>query len=178
MQATLDLPGVRRFTDELNNRLRQCDNGEGVVCSNVEETINHYARLCHELRLYINEWARSIFAKRIVFDPTIENVLKDEVRFLLGRSKQVAARGRALDGYCFVLQGLNELHCYIADLDYLLENWVSPRPAVSPAPRVRLAQEVEQQISEQLKTLAPLPSDWQPTNPEQLAVFRKLKAAE
>jgi hypothetical protein len=78
-----------------------------------------------------------------------------------------------MDGQCYVLQGLNQLHCYIADFDYLLENWVSPRPAVSPAPRVRLSQAAEQQVIERLKTLSALPPDWRPSDPEQLAFFQK-----
>jgi hypothetical protein len=176
MPDTLDLHAVRRFTDDLNDRLRRCDNGEGIICNTLEESINHYVQMCRELRAYINAWARSIFTKQVPFDPEVEKVLKEEVRHLLKRAKEVAARGRAMDGYCFILQGLNLLHCHIADFDYLLENWVSPQPAIAPAPRVQWTKAAEREISERLQTLPPLPSDWQPTNPEQLAVFRKLKA--
>src|SRR5262249_2392235 len=95
------------------------------------------------------------------------------VRHLLRHAKQVAARGRALDGQCYLLQGLNPLHYHIADFDYLLENQVSPRLAVSPAPRVRLSQAAEQQVAERLATLSALPADWRPSNPEQFALFQK-----
>jgi hypothetical protein len=176
MEDTLDLPAVRRFTSDLNDRLRRCDNGEGMICNTLEESINHYVQMCRELRAYVNEWARSIFTKQVPFDPEVEVVVKDELRRLLKRAKEVAARGRAMDGYCYVLQGLNQLHCHIVDFDYLLENWVSPKPAIAPAPRVRLTKAAEHEAGERLKTLPPLPSEWQPTNPEQLAVFRKLKA--
>jgi hypothetical protein len=173
MPATLDLPAVRRFTEDLNDRRSRCDNGEGMICSNLEEIINHYAQLCAELRAYINRWARAIFTEQVAFDPAVEELLKEETRRLLQRAKQVAARGRALDGQCYVLQGLNALHCHIADFDYLLENWVSPRPAVSPAPRVKLSSAAEQKVIERLGKLSALPSDWRPTDPEQLAFFEK-----
>ena len=78
-----------------------------------------------------------------------------------------------MDGQCYVLQGLNPLHCHIADFDYLLENWVSPRLAVSPSPRVRLSSEVERQVLERLGKLSALPADWRPSNPEQLAFLQK-----
>lgn len=173
MSATLDLFAVRHFTDDLNERIRRCDNGEGMICSTLEESINHYVQLCGELRVYVNQWARAIFTGQVAFDQAVEDILKDEIRHLLHRSKQVAARGRAMDGQCFVLQGLNSLHCHIADFDYLLENWASPRPAVSPAPRVRLSQAVEQKVMERLGKLAALPADWRPSDPEQLGFFQK-----
>ena len=176
MPATLDLVAVRRFTEDLNERLRRCDHGEGMICSNLDESINHYVQLCGELRAYINQWARAIFTGQASFDPEVEELLKQEVRHLLHRSKQIAARGRAMDGQCYVLQGLNPLHCYIADLDYLLENWVSPRLAVSPAPRMRLSQAVEQQVNERLGKLSALPADWRPSDPEQAAFFQKRRA--
>jgi hypothetical protein len=134
---------VRRFTEELNTRLRQCDNGEGMICNNLDESINYYVGLCAALRAYVNNWARAIFTGQVAFDQAVEDALKEEVRRLLHRAKQVAARGRAMDGECYVLQGLNPLHRHIADFDYLLENWVSPRLAISPAPRVKLAHAAE-----------------------------------
>jgi hypothetical protein len=173
MPATLDLSAVRRFTDDLNERLRQCDNGEGMFCSNLSATINHYVQLCGELRAYLNQWARAIFTGQTAFDQAVEDLLKEEARRLLHRSKQVAAQGRAMDGMCYVLPGLNPLHCHLADLDYLLENWVSPRLAVSPAPRVKLPQAAVEQIMEHIGKLPALPADWRPNDPEQLARFRR-----
>ncbi len=173
MLATLDLPAVRRFTDDLNDRLRRCDNGEGMVCSNLDKSINYYVQLCHELREYVNQWARAVFTSQLAFDPEVEELLKRETRRLLHRAKQVAARGRAKEGQCFALQGLNALHYHVADFDYLLENWVSPRPAVGPTPRVKLPDAAKQKISERLEQLPALPSDWRPTDPEQLAFFQK-----
>jgi len=173
MPATLDLPAVRRFTDDLTERLRRCDNGEGSICSNLDQMINHYVQLFGELRTCVNDWARSVFTSRIEFDQEVENVLKAESRYILRRAKQIAAQGRAMGEECFALEGLNALHFHIADFDYLLENWVSPRRSVSPAPRLRTSTEVELHMLERLKRLPMLSSDWKPTDPEQFAFFKK-----
>jgi hypothetical protein len=176
MFPALELPDLRRFFDDLNDRARRCDNAEGMICSTLDESIDHYVQLCRELRECVNQWARAIFTGRVAFDQAAENLLKEEMSSLLHRAKQVAARGRAMDGQCFVLQGLNSLHFHMADLNYLLDNWVSPRVAVSPAPRVQLSNAVEQQVIERLKSLSPMPSDWCPTDPEQLAIFQKQRS--
>ena len=176
MPATLDLTAVRRFTEDLNDRLRRCDNGEGIICSSLDESINHYVHLCEELRAYVNQWARAVFEGQVAFEQAVEALLKEETRRLLQRSKQVAARGRAMDGECYVLQGLNSLHRHIADFDYLLENWVSPRLAVSPTPRVQLSHAVERQVLERLGKLSALPADWRPADAEQLRFFEKERA--
>jgi hypothetical protein len=153
MPATLDLNSMRQFTADLNNRLRQCDNGEGMVCSNLDETIRYYVELCRKLRGYINQWTRAVFTAEVRFESEVEILLKTKGRELLRHAKHVAARGRALNEYCFAFESLNELHFCVADLDYLLENWVTPQPAVGPAARVKVPREAAQQIRERLKNL-------------------------
>ena len=105
MPATLDISAVRRFTDDLNDRLRQCDNGEGMFCSNLSATINYYVQLCGELRAYVNQWARAIFTGQTAFDQDVEDLLKEEGRRLLHRSKQVAAQGAQWTACVMCCQG-------------------------------------------------------------------------
>jgi hypothetical protein len=76
--ATLDLMAVQRFTAELNDRLRRCDNGEGMICVSLDESINYYVQLCAELRTYVNQWARAIFTGQVAFDQAVEDLLKEE----------------------------------------------------------------------------------------------------
>ena len=40
MPAMLDLPNVQAFTEDLAEQVRRCDNGEGMICSNLEDRIN------------------------------------------------------------------------------------------------------------------------------------------
>jgi hypothetical protein len=47
---------------------------------------------------------------------------------------------------------------------------------VAPAPRVKLSESITEQATELLTKLPPLPVNWRPTNPEQLAFFNKHRA--
>jgi hypothetical protein len=176
MLATYDLAAVRHFTEDLSNRRNRCDNGEGQICSSLEQKIGQYVRMCEELRSAIKQWARAIFAGDAEYDSEVERVWKTELTSLLHHAKQVAAQGRAMNWQCYELQWLDSLHYCVADFDYVLANWVSPRLSTSPAPRTRLSEDTKRKAAERLEKLAPLSSDWQPTDPEQLAFFQKQKA--
>jgi len=152
MTATYQVSDVRRFNDELNEQVRTCDNGEGTTCSSLDGKIKHYNGLCAQLRDYVNQWARAIFTGQIAFDAEIESLLVQEIRQLLPRANGVAAHGRVLQKECMP-EGLDELKDRILDFHYLLENWVSPRLSVSPAPRVVIPEEVDEKILERLKKL-------------------------
>jgi hypothetical protein len=178
MLATFDLDAVRHFTRDLRDKRSQCDNGEGMVCSNLQESIKRYVELCQELRTAVNEWVRAIFTGQAKFDPDAETLLKTELQHLLNRAKQIAALGRAMNWQCFELQGLHALHYFVADFDYLLENWVRPQLSVSPSPRVKISGAAEQQISERIGKLPSLASDWRPTDQEHLVRFQNQRAIQ
>ena len=46
--TTFDLGDVRRFTADLDARMDQCDNGEGIEFADLDGTLRHYAVLCCE----------------------------------------------------------------------------------------------------------------------------------
>jgi len=127
-----------------------------MVCSNLDESIYLHANLCAELRDFVDQWARDVFTGQLAFDAAVEDLLKHQVVEMMQRCKHVAASGRAMDRQCYVLQGLNDLHRCMADFDYLLENWVSPRRSESPTPRVRLSSIVAQQITDRLNDVPEL----------------------
>lgn len=173
MLATFDLPAVRRFSAELKTRQRQCETSEGVACSTLDEVIKCHAGLCAELEFTIYTWARAIFKGRAVLDQAVESELKAQIRELLPHAQRVAAVGREKNWECFELADLNELHYRIASLDYLQAHWVSPQPSVAPAPRITLSGEAGRQIRERLAILPPLPPEWRPSDPEQIALYEK-----
>jgi hypothetical protein len=154
MPATYDLTAVRHFTEDLDEKVRQCETGEGMICATLEERINHYAQLCEKLLDFIREWARAVFTGQIPFDDKTETLLKKEASHLLSHAANKAALGRLMNFRCFELGGLNSLHYYCADLSFLLNNWVSPKRSVSPAPRVKLTEAAEKQIMERLGKLS------------------------
>ena len=117
MTTTLDLgvSAVRGSFTELEDQIRRCENGEGMVCSDLDDRIDHYVKLCANLREYINRWARAVFTGQLGFDQETEDIFKRQIRLLLHHSFQVAAHGRQMDGLCYVLQGLNQLHHHSKD---------------------------------------------------------------
>src|SRR5579883_835204 len=173
MLATFDLPAVSRFAAELRKRQRQCETGEGMICSNLDESINCHADLCRDLLSTLSEWASAVFKGRIAFDHQVEAEFRAQIRDLLPHAKRVAAEGREKNWMCFELQGLNALHYLIAELDYLQDHWVSPRLAVAPSPRISIPDAAGRQITERLGRLPPLSHDWCPSDPEQIAWYQK-----
>lgn len=167
MLATFDLPAVSRFAAELKKRQRQCESGEGTVCINLEESIKCHADLCRDLLLALKHWANAVFKGQIAFDSQVEATFRAQVRDLLPRAKRMAAKGREKNWMCFEFRELDQLHYWVADLDYLQEHWVSPRLAVAPAPRLSVPDAAERQINERLDKLPPLPRDWSPCDPGQ-----------
>lgn len=163
MSGLLDLPAAHRFAEALNERLRLCDNGEGMVCATLDQSINFHVKICQELLNGVGQWARSVFTGQIAFDAEVEKLLKSEIQLLLERGKKVAANGRMVNGQCYELRGLSALHYHIADFDYLLENWVAPQLAVGPAPRVKLPAAAVQQIAERLERSSVPPDTVQTT---------------
>lgn len=173
MLATLDLAAVRRFTANLNERLRRCDNGEGMECSTLENSINHYVQLCEELQRGVERWAHAVFSGEVSLDPAVETLLKHETQHLIARAKRVAERGHTFEGPCYYFGELDRLYRRIRELEVLLAHWVTPQQAVGPTPRTKILDETERLIKERLAKLQPLPSDWRPADPEQVAFFRK-----
>jgi hypothetical protein len=59
--TTFDLADVRRFTADLDARMDQCDNGEGMECANLDGTLRRYAVLCCEFCEEVRQWGQAIF---------------------------------------------------------------------------------------------------------------------
>lgn len=174
MPATLDLPAVRRFAADLSEQLRRCDDGTERECLTLAGRIDRCGRLCRELREYIRNWSQAVFAGRVEFEQADEDVLKAEVGRLVAVAGAVAAGGQAMCKFCrdyTDLPGLPALTGHLADFDYLLRNWVSPRLAVGPAARVILPEDTARRMRERLAGVPPLPTDWRPVDPKRLGLF-------
>lgn len=173
MTATLDLPAVRRFTDVLRDDAARCGNGEGLECGNLEAKISHFVGLCEQLREMVNHWARLVFEGRIESEPEVEQLLHGAVVSLLDQVRGVAERGEEFDGPCYYLEGLPHLQRWVQDLDYLANHWRTPKLAASPGPRAPLTDTAVAEGLKTIKTMPPLPADWQPATPEQQEFLRK-----
>lgn len=174
---TFDLADVRRFTADLDARMDQCDNGEGMECANLDGTLRHYAALCCEFCEQARQWGRAIFYGTAAFDPEVEILWLDEGFELYCRASDLWAYGKEMQGECFVLENGAKLGSALWRLERLLFGWVTPKQAIAPLARhgVALTQATKEEAQKRVDALPPLPADWQPTDPRRRSLLKKFQ---
>ena len=174
--TTFDLAEVREFAADLDARMDRCDNGEGMECANLENSLRHYAKTCCEFREKVIQWARAVFTGRAALD------MDDEV-MLLEKGAGLYHRAVALLAYaeetCFVVDASAELRSALWELYLMFQEWVTPRLAVGPSARQGLPLDpaAAEMARQRIKSLPPLPANWQPEDPRQQTMYRKLKTS-
>lgn len=176
---TFDLTEVHRFTSDLGVRMDRCLSGEGMECATLDEAFGHYARLCGEFIEGVRRWGDAVFSGRAGFDPEVERVLREEGHQLHGRAVELLGRGPRVGGTSSPPGGQQALRSALWDLDRLLRGWVTPRPSSGPSARRRLrpGQAATEEELRQVAAHPHLPADWEPDDPRQRALWRKLRDA-
>lgn len=172
-----DLAGVHEFTVGIGTRMDQCDDGEGAECATLDSALRRYAKLCCEFIEGVRGWGDAVFSGRAKFDPEVERVWRDEGQRLQTRAMELLGRGQRIEGPCYTLEGRQTLQSALWDLDRLLRGWVTPKPAVGPSARRRFipGQAATEEELRQVASLPPLPAEWEPDEPGQRALFRKIR---
>ena len=175
--TTFDLAEVRNFAAGLGASMNRCDNGEGMECASLDDTLRHYAALCCEFREGVRQWGRAVFAGRVAFDPEVERVWLDEGVRLYSRAVEMSAYGQTAEVPCYMLDGQAVLQSALWDMYRLLENWVTPRLAVGPSARQGLAltPAASEEVRRRIEALPPLPTNWRPSDPRQQRQFDRLR---
>jgi hypothetical protein len=175
--TTFDLAEVRGFAADLDARMDRCDNGEGMECANVDDTLRHYAALCCEFRESVRQWGRAVFAGRVAFDPKVEQVWLDEGVRLYSRAVEMVAYGQKAEVPCYLLDGQAVLQSALWNLYKLLKGWVSPKLAVGPSARQGLTLDpvAAAETRQRIESLPPLPANWEPADPRQQRQYKKLR---
>lgn len=175
--TTFDLVEVRNFAADLDARMVRCDNGEGMECASLDDALRHYATLCCHFREGVRQWGRAVFAGRVAFDPEVESVWLNEGKQLYARAVEMLAYGQNAEVPCYILDGQAVLRSALWDLAQLLGGWVTPKLAVGPSARHRVAHPPAalEEARERIAALPPLPADWQPSDPRQQNQFRRLR---
>jgi hypothetical protein len=175
--TTFDLAGVHEFTADIGTRMDRCDDGEGAECATLDHVLRHYAQLSCEFIEGVRRWGDAVFSGRAKFDPEVERVWKEEGWRLHARAMELLGRGQGTAGSGSILEGRQALQSALWDLDRLLRGWVAPKLAVGPSARRRLVpgQAATAEELRQVASLPPLPADWEPDEPGQRALFRKIR---
>lgn len=173
---TFDLAEVHSFAAGLDARIQQCDDGEGRECANIDDSLRNYAVLCHEFCERVRQWGRAIFSGEAASDPEVERFWFDQGVSLYRRATALWEYGQKSQGECFVLEGGAMLGSALWRLGLLLNGWVTPKKAVAPLARLGTARNPQEaiEIQKRIGALAPLPTDWQPSDPLQQARLRKM----
>ncbi len=174
--TTFDIAEVLNFTADIDARLKQCDNGEGMDCWSLDGSLRFYATLCREFRAGVRAWGRAVFGGYVEFDPEVEKIVLRDCKRLLALATAKAAHAEAMEFGCYTLDGRTTLQSALWDLSRLMNGWVTPGLSVSPGPRVRLHHTPEQleAIRLRLAAMPSLPADWLPDDPVQRREFQRI----
>lgn len=154
---TFDYEQVNAALSPLKAKLRDCTHGEGNECETLDRQLNCCAEICYLAQAALVEWAQDIFAGRVVFDREAELLWKAEIGQIYAQAKRLWKLGRKAEVPCWELKGQSKLETALWHLNFLLENWVTPKLSVAPSPRVPLQLDNEQ-LESIRKQLAELPA--------------------
>jgi hypothetical protein len=168
--TTFDLPEVRGFVAGVEARINRCENGEGMDCADLEDSLHLYAKACCEFRNAVRLWGQEVFSTRVAFDPEVERLFRERGYVLLTRAAAVFDRGRKVEDECYTFSGRNALGAALWELYQLLNGWVPPQPSISPSARqgfVASDPSIASEALRRLHDLPRLPATWQPPDPRQ-----------
>jgi hypothetical protein len=173
------LAEVRRITADLDARLDQCDDGDSAFCATLDDKLRFCAQLCCEYREKVRAWAQAVFSGQVEFDRDVEQTLKDEGWRLHERAMRMLAHGQTVEtqGPGYQPDGSSALRAALCDLTPLLRQWLTPSLAAGPGARNRVTLDAAQlaEVRQRIESLPPLPTDWQPTDPQQRKVLETLR---
>lgn len=174
--TTFAINDIRRFTAEITSKLDACDNGEGLECATLDQSLDRYARSCCEFLACVREWAQKVFSGELPHDPQAEREWREEGLRLYLRAFAMWQRGASAEVPCYDLPGHGRLQASLWQLYRLLTEWVSPKLSVGPSARNKIEFDAAE-VATRLAELPPLPENWEPEDQSQRAMYRKVRSS-
>jgi hypothetical protein len=168
---------IKKISTEIALKLDACDNGEGVGCATLDDSLDRCARLYCELVSHARQWARQVFSGELQYDPSVERAWQQEGAQLYQRAVAMWQRGRQAAVECYDLPGRQRLQASLWQLHRLLTDWVTPKLSIGPAARHPLAPEIAKAAAARVAELPPLPMNWEPQDQTQRTLYRKTKSS-
>ena len=157
VMKTFDYEQVNAVLGPLKTRFVDCAHGEGNDCETLDKNLECCATICFDVTRALREWARGVFSGEVVFDSAAERLWRFEIAQIQARAIKVWQLGRKAEVPCFDLSGQNKLSSALWELNWLLENWVTPKLSVGPSARVNLKLSDDQRVTVQ-RQLCSLPA--------------------
>lgn len=174
--TTFDLKQVNKVAETVNAEMDQCGHGEGVNCATIETIVTCYANGCCSFMQQFRKWTNDVFAGRVAHNEQAERSWQLELTKLRDRAMQLANYVTQAESMCHSLDEENRLCAVIYDMDWILQNWVSPKLAVGPSARRVLKPELVEAARRRVAALKPLPKDWKPYGEDQQKMYQKLRS--
>lgn len=155
---TFDYEQVGAVIAPLKARFEDCTHGEGNACATLDSHLQCCASICFEVVQAVKKWARAVFSGEVIFDPAAESRWRSELAQLHSQAIRVWQVSRKAEVPCYELPGQSELASVLWEMQWLLDNWISPKLSVGPMARskVKLSDEQKAGVREQLSALPPL----------------------
>jgi hypothetical protein len=143
----------------------------------LDAALLHFAEWCGEFRYEVRQWKQAVFTGREVYDHAFDSELRNAGSRLSARAHKILEFCQRFTRTCDPLNGQSELQDALRDLDKLLKGWVTPKLAVGPGPRRWSMPDSDptDETRQAIKSLPPLPADWEPDDPDQKAIYRELR---
>ena len=173
---TFELEDVKTFAAELTASAERCDNGQGMYCFTLDKALSHYADLCCKYLDGVRGWANAVFTGAVKFDPNSERMWIESGKRLIIQAAHAHYYATKEHVPC-QLDYYDPLGSALRQVGIIVEHWVSPQLAVSPAPRrkVKPTAEETEEVRRRLEALPPLPSNWEPVDVKQQQILKKIK---
>ncbi len=177
--TTFDFNQVREFAANVNAKLDECENGEGLQCGLIDATLSCCAQQCCKFADGLRQWARDVFSGRVAYDTAAEHLWRAELDKLYDRAVNLLGVSVQAEASCYVLEGQRDLQSSLWNLSQLRTAWVSPKLSVGPSARQAFPADPASlnAFREKIASLPPLPPDWKPHDPRQAVLIPKSQSS-
>ena len=155
MKTELDSTNISEFVAILNERMSRCDNGEGMECANMDFLLNRYSEIGGSYLCMVRKWSVCVFSGSEEYDSRSDQALRTLGSNIYSKIYQVFVSAQQMEFPCYEFANLNKIRSVLFELQRLLDPWMPPSRAVSPAAR-RTAELTTEEVIEAQKKLAEL----------------------
>ena len=126
--TALELDEVKEITEEFKL-------DEGTLSAKLDEMLHVFTLLCQKHIDGVKTWAMDVFSGRVEYATLKEKTWLLLLKNLQPRAQRLLTFATFIEPHCYQLDGLEPLQNAMVEVDRLLNHWVTPKLAVSPAGR-------------------------------------------
>jgi hypothetical protein len=149
-QTTSFLNQLQVTAAEIRRQMSQCIVPNSAPRENVEIELSALVGVFARIRSAVAEWNELVFTAAIPFESEVEEIFKRLLGEFSDRAQEAVFKAHDARSEFLHLPSLIPLILNADQSRYLLHRWISPRPSVAPAPRIRHDDVTAREIREAL----------------------------